>query len=138
MSLITAEELNEKLDSSSWPTILSLDTQPASAQLSFHIPDSLSYFAGHFPTQAVLPGVVQIHWAGELCKMLFSPSGFSELSSVKFNGMILPGHTIDLSLKFSLDRQSLRFEYTGESVGSDQTKNNKFSSGSLVFTNEVA
>ena len=137
MSLITAAELNDKLDSSLWPTVLSVDIQQDTAQFSLHVTSDLSYFSGHFPTQAVLPGVVQIHWAGELCKLLFDSSGFSELASVKFNSMILPRQTVDLSLRFNVDRQSLRFDYVGKSVDGDQTRDEKFSSGSLVFANEV-
>lgn len=126
MSLITAEQLNKQLDPTLWPMLSSVEWMEDTVRLSLYVPDDLSYFAGHFPGQPVLPGVVQVHWAGELAKTLFAAKGFSELKSVKFNSMILPNQTVSLTLSFNADKGSLRFDYvSGEE---------KFSSGSLVFS----
>jgi len=137
MSLISAEQLNTKLDPKLWPTFSSVTEQEHSVHLCLYVPEGLSYFAGHFPTQAVLPGVVQVHWAGELGRLLFNVEGFSELKSVKFNSMILPRHNVELELKVSHERESLRFQYSGNdlSAGNRQIK---FSNGSMVFENGVA
>jgi len=132
MPLITAEQLNTQLDSTLWPMFSSVEAMDESVYLKFYVPNDLSYFAGHFPDQAVLPGVVQVHWAGELAKMLFGAHGFSELKGVKFNGMILPDQSVGLALSFRADRATLRFEYLG--TKSDESSfAEKLSSGSMVF-----
>ena len=89
------------------------------------IPDNLSYFAGHFPEQAVLPGIVQIHWAGELAKFLLNLEGFAALKNIKFNSMVLPNSQLTLSLKYNQVKQTLRFDYKSQS--------DKFSNGVLAF-----
>jgi len=76
----------------------------------------------------LLPGVVQIHWAGELGKLLFNIEGFAALKNVKFNSMVLPNSQIILNLKYTSDKQTLRFDYTSDS--------DKYSSGALVFNTE--
>lgn len=125
------------LDPKLWPIFSAVTEQEESVHLSLSVPQRLSYFAGHFPTQAVLPGVVQVHWAGELSRLLFDTEGFSELKSVKFNSMILPAYDVELDLKLNEERQSLRFQYTGNDP-SDDNELIKFSNGSMVFTNEDA
>lgn len=137
MSLISAEQLNTTLDPKLWPTFRAVTEQANGALLSLYVPERLSYFAGHFPTQAVLPGVVQVHWVGELSRMFFDIEGFSELKSVKFNSMILPSSDVELDLQFSEERQSLRFQYTGNDPSNDKEQI-KFSNGNMVFTNEGA
>ncbi len=129
MSSITAEQLNNQLDPSMWPRFTLFETLVDGYLLSLKVPDDLCFFAGHFPEQAVLPGVVQVHWAGELAKRLFDVSGFSELKGIKFASMILPSQDVQLSLAYKPEIQRLKFDYSYQ--------DEKFSSGSIVF-NAVA
>lgn len=126
MPSITAEHINHLLDSSSWPKFEEIEVQHDLVQARAFVPSTLSYFAGHFPEQAVLPGVVQVHWAGELAQRLFDVTGFTDLKSVKFNSMILPEQHINLELKYSAEKGTVRFSYSN---GDD-----KFSSGMLSFS----
>jgi len=131
MSIITAKSLNEQLNSNEWPIIESLKHVENGVELSLSVPEDLSYFEGHFPDQAVLPGVVQVHWVGELAGKLFSDQNvsigyFSELKSLKFNSMVLPNTKLSLSLQFNAERNSLKFSYFSD--------NDNFSSGVLGFS----
>ena len=67
-------------------------------------------FAGHFPEQPVLPGVVQLHWAVELAQHhLQIAAAFRELVGVKFQKVMQPGLRLNLELEF--DSGELRFRY---------------------------
>lgn len=132
MPSVTSQQLNKQLDSALWPFVESLTYEPGSAdevRLQLQVPEGLSYFAGHFPTQAVLPGVVQVHWVGELAKRFFDVGRFIELKSVKFNGMVLPNTELTLVLRFDAVKGLLRFDY--------HTAAEKLSSGALSFSTEA-
>lgn len=114
-------------ESKQWPSLVTwLDVDKAnSVECELSVPSSLTYFAGHFPGQPVLPGVVQIHWAGEFAKRIFGVSGFSTLQGAKFNGMVMPDTTIRLSLDFKPEKHRVKFAFTKD----EQT----LSLGSLIF-----
>jgi len=95
------------------------------AQLALKIKPELDYFDGHFPGQPVLPGVVQIHWAGECSKRLFNLTGFHTLQGAKFNSMVLPNTEILLDLHLKPEKHSVRFSF--------HRADEKFSLGSLLF-----
>ena len=122
------EDLSQQFNGDQWPVFNQAELIDGQVNLVLGIPEDLSFFAGHFPEQAVLPGVVQIHWAGELGKLLFNIEGFAALKNVKFNSMVLPNSQIILNLKYTSDKQTLRFDYTSDS--------DKYSSGALVFNTE--
>jgi 3-hydroxymyristoyl/3-hydroxydecanoyl-(acyl carrier protein) dehydratase len=118
-------QLNNELDSNLWPTFEQVSGDVPSLQFQLLINQALDYFAGHFPEQAVLPGVVQIHWAGELARRLFGCNGFCQLKSVKFNSVILPETRVNLSLDYNQQNGKLKFSY----FNTEQ----RFSSGSMLF-----
>lgn len=131
MSLISAEQLNQSLDPNIWPRFDLVEGQDNVVIIRAYVPDNVSYFAGHFPSQAVLPGVVQVHWVGELAKRIFAVSGFSQLKSIKFSNMVLPNQVFELTLKYTQEKGTVRFSYQSpESDGQIV----KFSSGMLSFT----
>jgi 3-hydroxymyristoyl/3-hydroxydecanoyl-(acyl carrier protein) dehydratase len=73
-------------------------------------------FAGHFPGDPVLPGVVQVDWAVRLAREAFGPlGGFRGLDQAKFLRPARPGEALELRL--ALDRGAdalrLRFQYQG-------------------------
>ena len=116
-------------ESRQWPSLIDIRQAEGDAsvvELDMLIDPSLEYFDGHFPDQPVLPGVVQIHWAGECAKRLFNLRGFSTLQGTKFNGMVLPSTTLSLKLTFKAEKSSVRFDYFNAE--------HKFSAGSLVFS----
>ena len=99
-----------------WPHLVKAEPSDDDSQVSLlmQINADLIYFAGHFPSQAVLPGVVQTHWAAEFAKHLFGLSGFSQLKGMKFNTMILPGTQINLILSLKPLPSSVRFRFLHE------------------------
>ncbi len=131
MSPINAEQLNQLLDPNCWPHFEHIDLLDDRVCLQARVPATLNYFAGHFPEQAVLPGVVQVHWVGELAQRLFGVSGFSDLKSIKFSNMILPETGIVIELKYSIEKGTVRFSYS-TSIASNREPEN-FSSGMLSF-----
>jgi 3-hydroxymyristoyl/3-hydroxydecanoyl-(acyl carrier protein) dehydratase len=135
MLSISAEQLNQSLESHLWPRFDLVECQDNIVTINAFVPDNLDYFAGHFPDQAVLPGVVQVHWVGELAKRFFAVSGFSELKSIKFSSMVLPNQDIELTLKYLQDKGTVRFSYHSKA---DQTEALKFSSGMLSFSVQSA
>ncbi|NND00083.1 MAG: thioester dehydrase [Gammaproteobacteria bacterium] len=119
------QQLNTGLDPTLWPIFENLQVGPESTRLVFTVNHQLGYFKGHFPEQAVLPGVVQVHWTGELARRLFNSSGFTGLRKVKFKQPILPGTRVTLSLDFESGSGTLNFRFHhAEKV---------FSSGVMMF-----
>ena len=133
MMSISAEQLNDSLVNIDWPFFedvkliteqdSSSDRHTINSQIT--IQPELSYLAGHFPDQPIVPGVVQVHWAGELSKRFFACDGFCSLKKVKFSNPILPMTTLQLSLSFSDSSNAVNFVYSDN----QQT----FSSGLVAF-----
>ncbi len=119
------KQLNDNLDPSQWPEFIDGELSEAKATLNFVMSPELDYFRGHFPEQPVLPGVVQVHWAGELARRLFACEGFSSLSKVKFSGVISPETSLNLCLDYRAELGRVDFCY--------QDAQQKYSSGSLSF-----
>lgn len=95
-----------------WPSIHAITQQDDIWQLSLGIDASITWLEGHFPDKPVLPGVVQVHWAGLFGQTLFEPVGtFSAMDNVKFQNMILPDRHVDLQLQFDAAKSQLRFYY---------------------------
>ena len=125
MQHYSAEKLNRQFDPLKWPVIEAIEYGDNRIQLVMSVGDSLGYFAGHFPDQAVLPGVVQVHWAGCLTQKLFAVDAFYSIKALKFNNMILPNRQVQLNLLWSQECHNVRFNYAWN--------NEQFSSGTLNF-----
>jgi hypothetical protein len=81
------------------PAILWSSVEPTTAEYLLQVLPGLSWFAGHFPEQPVLPGVVQIDWAMLFAADLrFKAADFCGIPRVKFNAVILPDYILRLSL----------------------------------------
>lgn len=92
------------------PTVIARHADAASLDLELDVGADCPWFAGHFPGQPILPGVVQIGWAahfaGELTKRDTPPT---VLDRVKFKRPILPETRLTLRLRRA--GESVCYEY---------------------------
>ncbi|AQZ35251.1 AMP-binding protein [Pseudomonas sp. LPH1] len=81
--------------------------------LQLQVPLDLAHFTGHFPQTPVLPGVVQVDWAQQLARQLIEhlPQRFAGMEVLKFQQLVRPGDTLQLSLRFDAERGKLYFAY---------------------------
>lgn len=73
----------------------------------------LLYFDGHFDQAAILPGVVQLHWAVHFGKEDLGVTGEFEgnMEAVKFQQVIRAEQTVTLELKYDKAKNKLHFKY---------------------------
>ena len=108
------------------PEVLKRTAEVNSLNLLLRLPDSLSYFQGHFDEAAILPGVVQIDWAAAYAKAQFNiPGGFQTIEALKFFKTLRAGDTVSLTLQHDADKARVAFAYS--------TTETKYSSGRIVF-----
>jgi hypothetical protein len=83
------------------------------AELTLQLDPDLVWFQGHFPGQAIRPGVAQIHLSRLFAARIwdFEP-GSSELARVKFRRLIQPGDRVHLHLQRHVDKATLQFRFT--------------------------
>jgi 3-hydroxymyristoyl/3-hydroxydecanoyl-(acyl carrier protein) dehydratase len=85
---------------------------PDQVRISLVLPSDHPAFAGHFPGQPILPGVVQIDWATRLADTYLA-SGFLAACDfqVKFRQVITPEAALSLDLRFDRVHRVLEFSY---------------------------
>ena len=110
------DQLSELFNKHEGPTVTDLETSPDKALITLHVPNQLTWFKGHFPDQKVLPGVVQIDWAGKFSKALFTHSGAcTQITNVKFKTMVMPETTMTLELSYNAGKGNIKFHFFSES-----------------------
>lgn len=81
-------------------------------KIRMRIPLDLEFFSGHFTHTPVLPGVAQIGWAVSLAHQhLTCAQALTGIENLKFQRLIRPGDSIDLSLLWDATRAKLHFDY---------------------------
>jgi len=93
------------------PLIRPLPCDAANTQAySLDIPLDLAYFTGHFPQTPVVPGVAQIGWAYETARQHLRPDlRFGGIEVLKFQKLLRPGDTAELTLRWDDSRNKLHF-----------------------------
>lgn len=109
------------------PDVIELVHSPDDLLLKLNIGSKMAAFNGHFDTEPVVPGVVQIQWVLAFSKMYIKELqtfGIENLEAIKFQNVIRPDQKLSLVLSFS--KQKLRFTFTSAT--------GKHSSGRIVIT----
>jgi 3-hydroxymyristoyl/3-hydroxydecanoyl-(acyl carrier protein) dehydratase len=76
-------------------------------------PRDLIYFDGHFPSRAILPGVVQVDWVIAFGRECFDlPPIFRAIHGLKFHRVIPPDMPFMLELDHRPDKFALAFKIT--------------------------
>jgi len=74
-------------------------------------------FAGHFPKNPVLPGVVQIDWVMQMAISYFDLKDvYASDIKIKFKDKILPSKPLLLSIQFDQPKEKLLFSYTSKAA----------------------
>ena len=108
------------------PTIIAKRTGPNRYELDLVIASDHVCFAGHFPGNPILPGVVQVGWAVTCAEELHGfAAGVQKLERVKFIHPILPGMHITLHLSVDSESKRVRYEYRDATT--------RYASGTLCF-----
>ncbi|WP_022947458.1 ApeI family dehydratase [Methylohalobius crimeensis] len=100
-----------------WPQIRGRERDGNSIVLGLRLPRELAYFEGHFEDCPILPGVVQIHWAGLLFLREFDADlVLQRMEVVKFKRLLVPEMEVTLQLDYDPERLRLAFHYRAGSV----------------------
>ena len=97
---------------SSLPQILSKSSDGDAIVFRLFIAANLPFFNGHFPEQAVLPGVTQLDWAIRLgCQHFGYPRNIATLEVLKFQQLMLPDSEVTLEISENKAKTKLIFRY---------------------------
>lgn len=112
------------------PELIDQQITADAALFTLRIPKNLIYFDGHFEQIAVVPGVVQIHWAIDFARRQLDLKGvFSHMEAIKFKELLLPGQQLQLELRHFGPSNKLEFRY--------HATEDEYSSGRIYFHEPV-
>lgn len=96
------------------PALANRQDIPGGCRLLFRVPPESAYLEGHFPSEPVLAGAVQVLWAQQFAAELLDLEGeFHAMQSLKFKKLVFPLEELTLSLQY--DRQSGRLDFNYDS-----------------------
>ena len=100
-----------------------LEQMEAKAEIELALTANLIWFEGHFPGEAVLPGIAQVHLAALWSERIWNwKPASANLLRLKFRHVMRPGSVAILSLKRETERGRLNFSYrVGDLVMSEGT-----------------
>jgi len=116
---------------SSLPSILSTHVEDEAVEWRIFIDADLPFFDGHFPEQAILPGVTQLDWAIRMgCEHFNYPVEVATLEVLKFQQLMLPNSEVSLKISQNSSKTKLLFSYF------DDEK--RFASGRILLVSSAA
>jgi len=108
------------------PQIISTHQQDDTITWRIVVDANLAFFKGHFPEQAVLPGVTQLDWAVKLgCQAFGYDANIASLEVLKFQQLLLPDSQVELSISHNKAKARLTFQYANG--------DKRYASGRIVF-----
>ena len=116
------------LDNRLWPELNITDKKDNELTFTFVVEQHLQPLQGHFPQQAVLPGVAQLHWAASLAQLAWNISLENyQINNTKFKQMILPDNHVQLKLVHKPEKNTVAFSYFQTAT------DHSYSSGSITY-----
>ena len=113
------------------PTMLDHHRNEHIVTMLLHIPTDLAFFAGHFSSIAIVPGVVQLHWAVQFANDVFNLNSlFTNGSKIKFKHIMLPNDKPLLKLEHIASQRLILYSYTTQDEES-------YSSGSFNYRQQA-
>jgi len=108
------------------PRILERSGDEQQLRLLLALDADLPFFSGHFPGQAVLPGVAQLDWAIRFgCEHFGYATEVANLEVLKFQQLMLPETKIELVLNNQPEQHKFSFSY--------QLGDSRFASGRVLI-----
>jgi len=86
------------------PILTALRPGDRAVELEFAVSGSLRWFKGHFPDFAILPGVVQVHWAMLYARRFLGITASPGRAQMKFRRPIRPDECLTLTLEVQRNR----------------------------------
>lgn len=97
------------------PQISEVTLDANTVAMTIVIPRDLDYFRGHFPSLAVLPGVVQLDWALQYAKLYLDLApAWARTLRIKFRRLIRPGDRLILTVTYRSARDEIEFTFAGD------------------------
>ena len=111
-----------------FPHVLSISDEPPQTRILLEVSPELCWFHGHFPGQPVLPGIVQLHWAILVSRILYDFAGAPmEIKRLKFKKVIIPPRTLEHVVSKKGEHEVL---FTFSSLGDVNSQ------GQIVFSDQ--
>jgi 3-hydroxymyristoyl/3-hydroxydecanoyl-(acyl carrier protein) dehydratase len=99
------------------PQVLGTVLEPNQVRLELALAPDLVFFEGHFPSCAILPGVVQIGWAIDYARRHLGLQGQCVgMKAVKFSRAIQPHMPVTLTATLRAEGAQLHFVYQSQAT----------------------
>lgn len=94
------------------PDVINCQLNEKSVELTINLSPSLFWFKGHFPQQAILPGVTQLNWVLHYARHYLAINNqFKGIDVMKFQCPLFPGQTVKLIIDWHSETNKLSFQY---------------------------
>jgi acyl-coenzyme A synthetase/AMP-(fatty) acid ligase len=125
-SKVIPEEINAlMLSGIAEPVVLKKTALKSSVEMELAFLPESAYFEGHFPEYAILPGVIQVHFAAYFANRNWKTgTNIAEIKKLKFSNIIKPLLKLRLSLVRTGKEVAFRYSGDGDVV---------YSAGAIVY-----
>lgn len=112
-----------------FPALIEVRELPGQVELCLEVTADLKWFAGHFPGEPVLPGIIQTHWAAQFARAAFDFAGQPQrIKRLKFKQVVVPPQILVLALH-QASATEVQFGFSSNA--------GQHSEGRLVFADDL-